>query len=603
MADAARVQQPASISTRRRGFSGHSASQSRRPRRSTTSRGYDNPLFAIKEQDNNQQVGRAFGNIGLSYDPKEWVSLRLTVGADYVSDERLETLPKTSSSFPTGQVVRGNLVNYQLDNNLTATFTRSFVEGFESRFVLGGNLSSRNFRQDIVTGQDLIAPQPFVLTNTTTRTPNDFRSLVRGESYFAQYQQEFFRQLYLTGTLRNDGFSTFGVSNRRHLFPAATLAWNFANYVTLGGLLSQGRVRAAYGQTGTEPGVYLTNGFYSSGFFVEHVRRRAAGEPGRQRRSLHRIAQAAEQPQAGAPARVRDGHRLRIPARIARTRASRSTIARRATSSSISRCQHPRAIACRRATRVSSATRASRRRSISTRCAARTSTGTSASSTRTTRTRCSSLQGAEAVDLPTGGFFAGTLVSAVRGNPIGVFRSYDFVRCRIRHVELGGRRGHGHARRTSTPLCQAAKAPNGALYVGADGFPVEDQTQRVIGDPNPNWTGGVRTGIRWRKVSVSGLVDIRRGGVIWNGTRGALDNFGTAAKRRLRADCSYDADGNLACTGNERTFGKDFMRGAVFGPGAGTAVPIGENWYTGTGQRLRHRRVAVPRGRQLREAP
>ncbi len=136
-----------------------------------------------------------------------------------MSDERLETLPKTSSSFPTGQVIRGNLVNYQLDNNLTATFTQSFWEGFESRFVVGGNLNSRNFRQDIVTGQDLIAPQPFVLTNTTTRTPNDFRSLVRGESYFGQYQQEFWRQLYLTATLRNDGFSTFGVEQPAALVP------------------------------------------------------------------------------------------------------------------------------------------------------------------------------------------------------------------------------------------------------------------------------------------------------------------------------------------------------------------------------------------------
>jgi hypothetical protein len=173
-------------------------------------------------------------------------------------------------------------------------------------------------------------------------------------------------------------------------------------------------------------------------------------------------------------------------------------------------------------------------------------------------------------------------VSAVRGYPIGVFRSYDFVRCRNGTPNSVDVDGSG----TPTDInaaCAAAKAPNGALYIGPDGFPVADPTQRVIGDPNPNWTGGVRTGLRWRKVTVSGLLDIRRGGVIWNGTRGALDNFGTAAETRLRANCAYDATDNLACTGNERTFGKDFMSGAVFGPGSGTAVPIGENWYTGLG--------------------
>ena len=545
------------------------------------SRGYDNPLFAIKEQQNTQQVGRAFGNIGLSYDPKEWVSVRLTVGADYVSDERLEALPKTSSSFPTGQVVRGNLVNYQLDNNLTATFTRSFLEGFESRVVLGGNLNSRNFRQDIVTGQDLIAPEPFVLTNTTTRTPNDFRSLVRGESYFAQYQQEFWRQLYLTGTLRNDGFSTFGVSNRRHWFPAATLAWNFSNYTTLGGLLTQGRVRAAYGETGTEPGVYLTNGFYSSGFFVstwsDALLASQNGQGG--------LFTASRKPQDNLkPERQRE-FETGVDLGFLQDRADASfTFYDRKARDVIFDLPLPAS--------TGYSVQASNAGTIR-------NTGIEASLNlhpiRTAdfnwdvgfqyahnKNKVLSLQGAEAVDLPTGGFFTGTLVSAVRGYPIGVFRSYDFVRCRYGSTNAVDVDGSGTAVDVNA-ACQAAGAPNGALYVGADGFPVEDPTQRVVGDPNPNWTGAINTGFRWKNVSVSGLLDIRRGGVIWNGTRGALDNFGTSAETRQRADCAYDAGGDLQCSGNERVFGTNFFRGPVFGPGAGTAVPIGENWYTGLG--------------------
>ena len=545
------------------------------------SRGYDNPLFVIKAQDNSQQVGRAFGNVGLSYDPKEWVSLRLQVGADYVSDERLEALPKTSSSFPTGQVTRGNIVTYQLDNNLTATFTRSFREGFESRLVLGGNLNSRNYRQDIVTGQDLIAPQPFVLTNTTTRTPNDFRSLVRGESYFGQYQQEFWRQLYLTATIRNDGFSTFGVSQRRHWFPAATLAWNFTNYTTLGGLLSEGRVRAAYGETGTEPGVYLTNGYYSSGFFTSTWGDALlASENGR-----GGLFTAARKPQNNLkPERQRE-FETGVDLGFLKDRADASfTYYQRKANDVIFDLPLPSS--------TGYAVQANNAGVIR-------NSGIEASLNfrpiRTTafdwdlgfqyahnKNKVLELRGAEAVDLPTGGYFTGTLVSAVRGNPIGVFRSYDFVRCRYGTTNSVDIEGSG----TPTDInaaCQDAKAPNGALYIGADGLPVEDPTQRVIGDPNPNWTGSVRTGVRYRKLSVTGLVDIRRGGVIWNGTKGALYNFGTHGDTRQRADCTYNADGDLACTGNERTFGKDFMRGPVFGPGAGTAVPIGENWYTGLG--------------------
>jgi TonB-linked SusC/RagA family outer membrane protein len=546
-----------------------------------TSRGYDNPLFAINAQDNTQQVGRSFGNLGLSYDPKDWLSLRLTVGADYISDERLETLPKTSSAFPTGQVVRGNLVNYQLDNNLTATLTRSFVDGFESRLVLGGNLNSRNFRQNLVTGQDLIAPQPFALRNTTTRTPSDSTVLVRGESFFGQVQQEFWRQLYLTVTLRNDGFSTFGASDRRHWFPAATAAWNFTNYTTLGGLLSEGRLRAAYGETGTEPGVYLTSGYFSSGFFTSTWSDQLlASQNGR-----GGLFTSTRKPQNNLkPERQRE-YETGVDFGFLQDRADASfTYYDRKARDVIFDLPLPAS--------TGYSVQASNAGVIR-------NTGIEASlnfrPVRTAdwdwdvglqyshnRNKVLDLRGAEAVDLPTGGYFTGTLVSAVRGYPIGVFRSYDFVRCRYGSSNNVDVEGSGTPADVNA-LCQAAKMPNGAMYVGADGFPIEDPTQRVIGDPNPNWTGGVRTGVRWRKLSVSGLVDIRRGGVIWNGTKGALYNFGTHGDTRLRADCTYDAEGNLGCTGNERTFGKDFMRGSVFGPGAGTAVPIGENWYTGLG--------------------
>jgi TonB-linked SusC/RagA family outer membrane protein len=546
-----------------------------------TSRGYDNPLFAIRAQDNTQRVGRSFGNLGLSYDPKEWVSLRLTVGADYVSDERLETLPKTSSAFPTGQVVRGNLVNYQLDNNLTATFTRAFVEGFESRLVLGGNLNSRNYRQNIVTGQDLIAPEPFALRNTTTRTPADSTVLVRGESFFGQLQQEFWRQLYLTATLRNDGFSTFGASNRRHWFPAATLAWNFTNYTTLGGLLSEGRLRAAYGETGTEPGVYLTTGYFSSGFFTSTWSDALLASQGGQ----GGLFTATRKPQNNLrPERQREFETgvdfgvLRDLADASFTfydRKARDVIFDLPLPASTGYSVQASNAGVIRNSGIEASLNLHPIRSA----AFDWDLGFQYAHN---RNKVLNLQGAEAVDLPTGGFFTGTLVSAVRRYPIGVFRSFDFVRCRYGQTNAVDLEGSGETTDINA-ACQAAGAPNGALYIGADGFPVEDQTQRVIGDPNPNWTGSVRTGVRWRKVNVTGLLDVRRGGVIWNGTKGALYNFGTHADTRNRADCTYDAEGNLGCTGNERTFGTNFMRGPVFGPGAGQAVPIGENWYTGKG--------------------
>jgi hypothetical protein len=125
-----------------------------------------------------------------------------------------------------------------------------------------------------------------------------------------------------------------------------------------------------------------------------------------------------------------------------------------------------------------------------------------------------------------------------------------------------------------------AGQPKGALYIGEDGFPVLDQNLRIIGDPNPKWTGSVHTTLQYKKWQFSALLDIKHGGVVNNGTRGALTAYGTHKDTEQRADCTADAAGNTVCTGNLKTFGQGgFFDGPVVGPGAGTAVPIGVNWF------------------------
>ena len=80
---------------------------------------------------------------------------------------------------------------------------------------------------------------------------------------------------------------------------------------------------------------------------------------------------------------------------------------------------------------------------------------------------------------------------------------------------------------------------------------------------------------------MNGLLDIKHGGVNWNGTRLALQRFGTSSYTVERAACTKRAGNSCTqWTGNEMVFGKDIEKSpGIVGPGANKAVPVGENWW------------------------
>ena len=70
---------------------------------------------------NTSDVSRTFGNVRMEYTPMSWLKVDYTLGGDWSADERSSVFPKSSSDFPTGRMIRGDLVNFEVDHNLVVT--------------------------------------------------------------------------------------------------------------------------------------------------------------------------------------------------------------------------------------------------------------------------------------------------------------------------------------------------------------------------------------------------------------------------------------------------------------------------------------------------
>jgi TonB-linked SusC/RagA family outer membrane protein len=537
-----------------------------------TERGFDNPLWTAFQQLNSSNVGRVYGNVNAEYLPVAWLKVNYTLGADYATDERLEGCPVSSASpCIEGRVIEGKIVNYTIDHNLTATATYTVNPDLGGSVTVGQNLNTRNQRELGTVGRTLVALQPFKLANTVTQDlPLDQETVIHDASWFGQGTVDIKNQLHLTAALRNDGSSTFGASNLRSWFPKGSAAWEFTKAIGEQSWLSYGKARVAYGEAGQEPLPYLTSQTFTSGI-VGGISQGTGNTPtqngigGLVTRSELRPAQALK------PERSKE-FEAGLDFGFLKDRADASVTWYNKKSSDIILLQplNPSIGFFQQGANAATMQNRGWEASLNIRPVQKADYGWEIGlQWARNRNKVLSLGGEDFISI---GDFNNQV--AMVGQPIGVYLGTGFLHCGVSSdanvvdVDNAGTQG------TLGSVC--AGKPKGAMYIGPDGFPVQDPDVRIVQDPNYDWTGSVRSSFRYRKFQVSGLLDIRHGGQIWNGTKGALWSYGVHADTKNRAVCTSQTN----CVGNNQVFGQGgWFDGAVAGPGAGTSVPIGENWY------------------------
>jgi TonB-linked SusC/RagA family outer membrane protein len=530
----------------------HRSYRSPNPTTLVATRGYDNPFWVSNEIVNTADVDRTFGNINIDYTPFPWLSLRYLLGADFAKDDRLTVFPKSSSTRPDGLIDKAELVDEVFDHNLLATVQHTFSPDFATSVTVGQNLNQTKFRRFQVDGFNLIfgAEQTEFAID---RVPREFESKVRTEGYFAEANLDLFEQLYLKGGVRYDGSNTFGGDvdpetgkgeSSRFWYPRASLAWDFTQYVNF---VDFAKIRAAYGVSGTQPPIFSNISSFQTGNFFD-------GWIGTGFNSIYRgfeglFSEATLGNTAIEPERTREFEAGIDFAALDNRVSMGVTYYNQKTDDAIIQLPVPPSTGfsatfengaefSNNGVEVTLDVLPVETRNFSWRLSGQWAKNNS---------NVDTLFGAENVFLRG---FSSMQNVLVQDYPYPVLYGADFVRLG-RGVVVGA---------DSIDAVYSGWQP-GDLYIDASGFPVEDPQARPVGDPNPDWTGSIRsTFTLFRKVRVSGLIDIKKGGQMWNGTKGAVFYFGKHAET---APIHEFADTTFAtCTD--------------CGPGAGSQVTL--NW-------------------------
>jgi TonB-linked SusC/RagA family outer membrane protein len=178
-----------------------------------------NPLEAVNRFDFNQQTSRFIGDMQLTITPFKNMSINYTLGYDNSTQLATGFIPvgNTTPTYNTGYSRRADRLALLLNNDLNLAYKAKFGD-FESSTSAGATAQTERVNSDFVTGTQL-SPVTQVSSGGATIVTTENRSTLNILGFYLQQTFGYKDKLYLTGAIRNDVSSSFGVNNRWLYYP------------------------------------------------------------------------------------------------------------------------------------------------------------------------------------------------------------------------------------------------------------------------------------------------------------------------------------------------------------------------------------------------
>ena len=227
----------------------------------------ENPYFDVYKNQLRDKGSRSITNIGANYTLTDWLTLTGRVGLDVYSTQYLFMYhPESNRSGGT----IGGAIDQATDNNRTftaqyfATARKDFGK-LSTSVRVGQAIYDYNYNSLATRGEKFLDPN-FVSINNTQKSRNFVRQR-RLIGVFGDVTLGYNDLAFLTVTGRNDWSSTFPKASRSFFYPSASFSLVYTDLLPQGrfrDVLSYGKFRISAAQVGKEAPEYSTSQAYES---------------------------------------------------------------------------------------------------------------------------------------------------------------------------------------------------------------------------------------------------------------------------------------------------------------------------------------------------
>ena len=226
--------------------------------------GYDNPYWVANMISYDEFINRITGTANLNVAFTSFLDLSWTAGVDWYNRRYSDKFAIDSKAWPAGYYDEEMNDAGVVNSDILLNFHKDLGDSFNLKVTVGNNIFSSFGKYLYGDAKGLQIADFYQLSNSSTNTVSHGTSKYRTAAFYGDLRLAYKNLLYLGLTGRNDWSTTMPKANLSAFYPSVSLGFVFTE---LGGLkdnniLSYGKLRASAARTANIAGPYNTSNYY-----------------------------------------------------------------------------------------------------------------------------------------------------------------------------------------------------------------------------------------------------------------------------------------------------------------------------------------------------
>lgn len=225
----------------------------------------NNPYWVTTHNITSNTVDRLYGNATVNYKFNDIFTATYRLGTDFYTDTREDVMRKGTLGRQNGEFLVRDIKSNQLNSDLMLNFNTQLTSDIGLKGILGHNVNQRAISSTRIYGNDLIATDLYTYANALSISNTSDSELRRLYGIYADLTFDYKSFLFLNVTGRNDWSSTLPVENRSYFYPSASASFVFTELMSPESkdILRYGKLRVNYGSVGSDVDPYSLNFFFN----------------------------------------------------------------------------------------------------------------------------------------------------------------------------------------------------------------------------------------------------------------------------------------------------------------------------------------------------